>query len=160
MAARSWRVVSMSRTWGMFSSVTGSSVSSAAAIAGKAAFLAPLTRIVPSSGLPPRITNLSTSVYAPRYAPSNCPRKVFIVARNAFFGAGENPLDAGFGVPFLNFCDGLSDMSTRARQRVLRLPPRRSRPQHDQRQRNALARSRQRRHRRFPVHLRRLLHNG
>ena len=28
-------------------------------MAGSAAFLAPLTRIVPSSGLPPRITNLS-----------------------------------------------------------------------------------------------------
>jgi hypothetical protein len=28
-------------------------------MAGKAAFLAPLTRMVPSSGFPPRITNLS-----------------------------------------------------------------------------------------------------
>src|SRR5207244_5518464 len=38
---------------------TGSSVSRAAAIAGRAAFFAPLMRIVPRSGFPPRITNLS-----------------------------------------------------------------------------------------------------
>src|SRR5271165_5881629 len=49
----------MSRTCGMFSSTTGSSVSRAAAIAGKAAFFAPLTRMLPSSGLPPRMTSLS-----------------------------------------------------------------------------------------------------
>src|SRR5579884_1237757 len=59
MAASSLRVVSMSRTCGMFLRMTGSSVSRAAAIAGKAAFLAPLARMVPSSGDPPRITNLS-----------------------------------------------------------------------------------------------------
>src|SRR5437016_13288065 len=49
----------MSRTCGMFSRITGSSVSRAAAIAGRAAFFAPLMRIVPRSGFPPRITNLS-----------------------------------------------------------------------------------------------------
>src|SRR5512140_1228035 len=43
----------------MFSSVTVSSVSSAAAMQGGAAFFAPETRTVPTSGLPPRITNLS-----------------------------------------------------------------------------------------------------
>src|SRR6478736_2643950 len=59
LGANSLRVVSMSRTCGTFSRMTGSSVSRAAAMAGSAAFLAPLTRIVPSSGLPPRITNLS-----------------------------------------------------------------------------------------------------
>src|SRR6185503_5733080 len=59
MAASRRRVVSMSRTCGIFSSTTGSSVSNAAAIAGNAAFLAPLMRTVPSNGFPPRITNLS-----------------------------------------------------------------------------------------------------
>src|SRR3954447_4583100 len=59
MAASSLRVVSMSRTCGMFSRMTGSSVSRAAAMAGSAAFLAPLMRTVPSRGFPPRITNLS-----------------------------------------------------------------------------------------------------
>src|SRR5580692_6749030 len=55
----SFRSVSMSRTWGIFSSTTSSSVRIAAAMQGRAEFLAPLTRIVPSSGLPPRMTNLS-----------------------------------------------------------------------------------------------------
>ena len=55
----SLRVVSMSRTCGTFSRMTGSSVSRAAAIAGSAAFFAPLIRTVPSRGFPPRITNLS-----------------------------------------------------------------------------------------------------
>ena len=59
MAESSLRVVSMSRTCGMFSRITGSSVRRAAAMAGSAAFLAPLMRTVPSRGLPPRITNLS-----------------------------------------------------------------------------------------------------
>jgi hypothetical protein len=49
----------MSRTWGMFSSVTSSSVRIAAAMQGSAEFLAPETRMVPTSGLPPRMTNLS-----------------------------------------------------------------------------------------------------
>src|SRR5512140_814078 len=51
----------MSRTCGIFSRMTGSSVRSAAAIAGSAAFFAPLTLMVPSRGLPPRMTNLSMS---------------------------------------------------------------------------------------------------
>src|SRR2546423_15469330 len=59
MAASSLRVVSMSRTWGMFSRITGSCDRRGAAMQGRAPFLAPLTLIVPSSGLPPRITNLS-----------------------------------------------------------------------------------------------------
>ena len=59
MAASKLRSVTMSRTWGTFSRMTGSSVSRAAAIAGRAAFLAPLTRMVPTNGLPPRITSLS-----------------------------------------------------------------------------------------------------
>src|SRR5580700_11165638 len=49
----------MSRTWGMFSRMTGWSVSRAAAMQGSAAFFAPLTRTVPRSGSPPRITNLT-----------------------------------------------------------------------------------------------------
>src|SRR5262249_45729266 len=53
------RSVCMSRTSGMFSRVTASSVRMAAAMAGSAAFLAPLTRMVPTRGLPPRMTNLS-----------------------------------------------------------------------------------------------------
>ena len=44
MAASSFRVVSNSRTCGMFSRVTGSSVSNAAAMHGSAAFFAPLMR--------------------------------------------------------------------------------------------------------------------
>src|SRR5437588_9597630 len=59
MATRSLRSVSMSRTSGIFSRMTVSSVRMAAAIAGRAAFLAPLMRTVPSRGLPPRMTNLS-----------------------------------------------------------------------------------------------------
>src|ERR1035441_9281945 len=59
MAASRRRVVSMSRTCGIFSRMTGSSVSKEAAMAGRAAFLAPLMRMVPRSGLPPRMTNLS-----------------------------------------------------------------------------------------------------
>ena len=38
------------------------SVSRAAAMQGSAAFLAPLTRTVPSSGSPPRMTNLSMRI--------------------------------------------------------------------------------------------------
>src|SRR5438067_9872360 len=59
MAESNLRVVSMSRTCGIFSKVTGSSLSKAAAMAGSAAFFAPLMRTVPSSGFPPRMTNLS-----------------------------------------------------------------------------------------------------
>src|SRR5215472_10592240 len=56
------RSVCISRTSGMFSRTTGSSVRMAAAIAGSAAFFAPLTRIVPTRGLPPRTTNLSITL--------------------------------------------------------------------------------------------------
>src|ERR1700679_636532 len=49
----------MSRTWGMFSRITSSSVRMAAAMQGNAEFFAPDTRMVPSSGFPPRMTNLS-----------------------------------------------------------------------------------------------------
>src|SRR5277367_6396565 len=64
----------MSRTWGIFSSTTSSSVRIAAAMQGSAEFFAPLTRIVPSSGLPPRITNLSMTARwcsLPRSYPGN-----------------------------------------------------------------------------------------
>ena len=67
------RSVSMSRTWGMFSRMTGSSVSRAAAMAGSAAFLAPLMRTVPSSGLPPRMTNLSMRVVGYRLSVFSLP---------------------------------------------------------------------------------------
>src|ERR1035438_9682262 len=53
----------MSRTWGMFSSVTSSSVRIAAAMQGSAELLAPETRMVPTSGLPPRMTNLSMETW-------------------------------------------------------------------------------------------------
>src|SRR5580658_3684672 len=76
MAVRRLRVVWMSRTCGMFSKMTGSSVRRAAAMQGRAAFFAPLTRTVPRSGSPPRITNLSmgesrTAIVAGR-GPRNC----------------------------------------------------------------------------------------
>src|SRR5580658_5591056 len=53
------RSVSMSCTCGMFSRVTSSSVRMAAAMQGRAEFFAPETLMVPSSGFPPRTTNLS-----------------------------------------------------------------------------------------------------
>src|ERR1700693_3065874 len=59
MLVRSLRSVSMSRTWGMFSRMTSSSVRMAAAMHGRAEFLAPETLMVPRRGLPPRTTNLS-----------------------------------------------------------------------------------------------------
>src|ERR1700733_287513 len=59
METSSLRSVSMSRTCGMFSSTTSSSVRRAAAMQGRAEFFEPLTRTVPRRGLPPRITNLS-----------------------------------------------------------------------------------------------------
>src|SRR5258708_28445167 len=64
MLVRSLRSVSMSRTWGMFSRMTSSSVRMAAAMQGRAEFFAPETLMVPRRGLPPRTTNLSIkSVY-------------------------------------------------------------------------------------------------
>ena len=53
MCASSLAMVMMSRTRGIFCSVTGSLVSSAAAIAGNAAFFAPLICTVPFSFFPP-----------------------------------------------------------------------------------------------------------
>ena len=53
MSTSSRCMVRMSRTRGMRCSVTGSSVSSAAASAGSAEFLAPLVGISPWSGMPP-----------------------------------------------------------------------------------------------------------
>src|SRR5271155_1148593 len=85
MAARSLRVVSISRTWGIFSRITGSSVSRAAAMHGSAAFFAPPIRMVPNSGLPPRITSLSileTSFLRP-------PRHEFYGARYGY-SSGEH----------------------------------------------------------------------
>src|SRR3984957_12973370 len=59
MLVSSLRSVSMSRTWGMFSRMTSSSVRMAAAMQGRAEFFAPETLMVPRRGLPPRTTNLS-----------------------------------------------------------------------------------------------------
>src|SRR5690348_8278099 len=52
-------MVTMSRTMGMLCSASRSRVSSEAAIAGSAAFLAPLTATEPCRGLPPVMRNLS-----------------------------------------------------------------------------------------------------
>lgn len=52
-------MVMMSRTRGTFFRCTGSAVNKAAAIAGNAAFFAPLICTVPASGLPPEILNRS-----------------------------------------------------------------------------------------------------
>src|SRR5579871_3161698 len=59
MLVSSLRSVSMSRTCGMFSRMISSSVRMAAAMQGRAEFLAPETLMVPRRGLPPRTTNLS-----------------------------------------------------------------------------------------------------
>src|SRR5271156_2226378 len=53
----------------MFSRMTSSSVRMAAAMQGRAEFLAPETLMVPRRGLPPRTTNLSM---APVYGLSAC----------------------------------------------------------------------------------------
>src|ERR1039458_5231911 len=76
MAASSFRVVSMSRTCGMFSRMTGESVSRAAAMQGSAAFFAPLMRTVPRSGSPPRITNLSMNESLHGYCSGECASQV------------------------------------------------------------------------------------
>ncbi len=52
-------MVRMSRTRGMRRSCTSPSVSSAAAMAGSAAFFEPLVGMAPWSGVPPWMTNLS-----------------------------------------------------------------------------------------------------
>src|ERR1017187_10410105 len=89
MAASKLRSVTMSRTWGMFSRMTGSSVSRAAAMAGRAAFLAPLMRTVPTSGLPPRITSLSIEKN-----PATLTRR-WNVGRAYFILRGMSPAVAG-----------------------------------------------------------------
>ena len=57
--SRSFRIVCVSLILGMLCRMTGSSVRRQAAIIGNAAFLLPEGCIVPYSGLPPLITNLS-----------------------------------------------------------------------------------------------------
>src|SRR5215470_12458857 len=64
MNASNLLIVTKSRTFGMLCSVTGSAVSSAAAITGSAEFFAPLTATVPRSAFPPLIRNLSISCFA------------------------------------------------------------------------------------------------
>ena len=59
MCASSLAMVMMSRTCGILCRCTASAVSSAAAMAGSAAFFAPLICTAPSSGLPPWILNRS-----------------------------------------------------------------------------------------------------
>src|SRR5689334_13314912 len=52
-------MVLTSRSCGTFSRRTGSSVSNAAHMSGRAAFFAPETRTSPASGTPPSMTSLS-----------------------------------------------------------------------------------------------------
>src|SRR2546422_628641 len=59
MSSRRRSIVRRSRTGGMRSRMTGSSVRSVAASAGRAEFFEPLVGIVPLRGRPPCITNLS-----------------------------------------------------------------------------------------------------
>src|SRR5260370_32477296 len=63
MNASSLLMVIRSRTFGMLCSVTCSSVSKAAAIAGSAEFFAPLISTVPRSAFPPLIKNLSIHAF-------------------------------------------------------------------------------------------------
>src|SRR5919106_3633422 len=65
-SAASASIVSTSRIAGTFVSVTGSSVRSAAATIGSAAFLLPAARIAPSSGRPPSMTKDSSNLSATR----------------------------------------------------------------------------------------------
>src|SRR5258708_7257622 len=62
MAASRLRGVWMSRTWGMFSKMTGSSVKRAGGMQGGAAFFAPLARTGPRKGEAPRGSRLSLGV--------------------------------------------------------------------------------------------------
>src|SRR5262245_30482644 len=109
MAESSLRVVSISRTCGMFSRMTGSSVRMAAAIAGSAAFLAPLTRIVPSSGFPPRMTNLSIGLLTDFYSSGD----------HGFPGMTEGTRLEASPHRSLRNRDGLPDISARAFERLL-----------------------------------------
>src|SRR3954464_4401075 len=83
----------MSRTSGIFSRVTVSSVSSAAAMQGRAEFFAPEMRTVPTSGLPPRITNLSMEVS------SGFPVAEIRIARNGCGWSGAGGTVADFFAP-------------------------------------------------------------
>src|SRR5579883_3264935 len=91
MATSSLRSVSISRTCGIFSRITGSSVSRAAAMAGRAAFLAPLIRTVPNRGLPPRITNLS--IQPPYESNVHCTEKSCREIRTEVHGRRKKHLD-------------------------------------------------------------------
>src|SRR5271168_955630 len=62
MNASNFAIVTMSRTIGSRCRMTGSGVSNAAAIAGRAAFFAPLMDTLPRKGFPPQILNLSMPV--------------------------------------------------------------------------------------------------
>src|SRR5579859_3633681 len=62
MRASNFAIVATSIRRGTLSSASGRSVSSAAHMIGSAAFLAPETRISPSSGLPPVMRSLSTGL--------------------------------------------------------------------------------------------------
>src|SRR5271157_1784691 len=77
----------------MFSRITVSSVRRAAAIAGRAAFLAPLTRTVPTSGLPPRTTSLSIDKGpGPFYESRTMTRQDFSPPRHGGHGEDEKQL--------------------------------------------------------------------
>src|SRR5579859_5954060 len=80
----------MSRTSGIFSRITGSFVRRAAAIAGKAAFLAPLMRTLPTRGLPPRITNLSIRLSG-AISPSLKSIRMVRLRETGFLNSGRGP---------------------------------------------------------------------
>src|SRR5215467_7775392 len=87
------RSVWMSRTSGMFSRITGSSVRMAAAMAGRAAFFAPLMRTLPTRGLPPRITNLSIRLSG-AVAPLTKSIRTARLRVTGFFRSCPEPLDS------------------------------------------------------------------
>src|SRR5579864_755940 len=124
------RSVWMSRTSGIFSRMTGSSVRMAAAIAGSAAFLAPLMRMLPTSGFPPRITNLSISVcwatpaFGSRF-PSRKPIEILLTLRRR--RSEHFKSDAG---------EGLSDIAVDFFESLFCLRPAGSCLEHDQRDRH------------------------
>src|SRR5581483_11346332 len=124
IAESSLRVVSMSRTCGIFSRTTGSSVSRAAAMAGSAAFFAPLMRTVPSNGFPPRMTNLSIG------EKSRLREEAVILTGASQRGARQ--------------CDRLSDVAFGVFQRCLGVRARHSRLLHHNRNGNAASCSAQR----------------
>src|SRR6185312_14271332 len=152
------RSVWMSRTSGMFSSTPGSSVRMAAAIAGRAAFFAPLTRMFPSSGLPPRITNLSIRFSGTYTAePSNRtfrPTGSFLTSLTPFTrletaGTAEEPVSRCLGMIFIQslsecrspFLDRLSDIPLSATEFLRRLLPAQTSLEHDERHCHSVART-------------------